>query len=160
MGSATAIAKAVLRHEVKASAFYNLAAEITHNDESRMVFLELVEMEDGHTQELVKKITNTHFASDFDPQAYIRELEATVDTTIRQGDSRVVLEGDMKQVLEFAIAMEEEAVENYGKMAAHAENDDVKQFCEEQVVEEQSHIKSLRQLLQSLDMDAEDRPEL
>ncbi len=41
MESPTDILKTVLSHEVKASAFYSLASEITHNDESRMLFIEL-----------------------------------------------------------------------------------------------------------------------
>ena len=160
MESAAEVLKAILNHEVKAAAFYTLASEITHNDESRMLFLELADMEEGHAKHVADQVKDTHFTVDFDPYAYIEELEATVETTLRNDTAKILLDGEMRDVLTMAISMEQAACDAYKSMAEKADDPEVKTFCEAQVVEEGEHKKRLEQHLLSLDMDVEERPDL
>ena len=160
METGTEILKKILHHEVKASAFYTLASEITHNDESRMLFLELADMEEGHAKSIADQVRDTHFTSGFDPYAFIEELESTVETTLRNDTTGILLDGEMADVLKMAISMEETAFEAYKLMANKAEDPEVKAFCEKQAEEEKGHKQQLLQLLTSLDMDEEERPDL
>ncbi|MES9897411.1 MAG: ferritin family protein [Sedimenticola sp.] len=154
------ILKTILSHEVKASAFYSLASEITHNDESRMLFIELADMEEGHAKSVADQVKGTHFSEGFDPYAYIEELESNVETTLRKDTAEILVDGDMKAVLNMAISMEEAAYQAYEVMAAKAEDEEVRTFCEAQAEEEKGHKKMLVQLLTSLDMDEDERPDL
>ncbi|MEJ1339229.1 MAG: ferritin family protein [Candidatus Sedimenticola sp. (ex Thyasira tokunagai)] len=160
MENPTEILKTILSHEVKASAFYALASEITHNDESRMLFIELADMEEGHAKAVADEVKDTPFSHGFDPYAYIEEQEANVETTLRKDVTEILVDGEMRDVLNMAISMEERAYRAYDAMAEKAEDPAIKTFCKVQAEEERGHKKMLVQLLTSLDMDEDERPDL
>ncbi len=152
--------KDALSSEVKAAALYELAAETTQDDESRMLFLKLVDMEEGHARVLANKVKNAPCGQEFDVDAYMKELESQVTPTLSDEERDIITKGTVHQVLEMAIDHELKARDTYQNLADEAVDPDVKSYCLEMVEEEQGHATSLRNLLTSLDMSPEDRPGL
>ncbi|MBF0379526.1 MAG: ferritin family protein [Magnetococcales bacterium] len=151
--------KKAIAAEVTASAFYSLASEVTKHDDTRMVFIELSTMEDDHAQELVNKYKDAFSAQDFDSQAYLDEL-IRQDAGVNVEQSNLVKSGNMREVLEFAISMENSAKETYDKLADEVIDPTFKKYCLELAEEEVQHAKTLTDSLNSLDMDWEERPAL
>lgn len=160
MKTAADVFKTALQHEVKAATFYYRAAEISQNDESRMVLLDLNSMEEGHAQELVDKAKGAPCGQEFDAEAYLRELEDSMAATLTPEDDRILKTGDMRAVLELAIRMETQGWDTYLSFAEKAATPEVKSYLLDLAAEEEEHINRLTQLLTSLDMDVEDRPGL
>ncbi|MBF0444234.1 MAG: ferritin family protein [Magnetococcales bacterium] len=151
--------KKAIAAEVTASAFYSLASEVTKHDDTRMVFIELSSMEDDHAQDLVNKFKNAFPTKEFDSQAYLDEL-IKKDEGVDIERSNLVKTGSMKEVLEFAISMENSAKETYEKLADEVIDPTFKQYCIDLAQEEIEHAKTLTNTLDSLDMDMESRPGL
>lgn len=160
MSAAVDVLKEALRNEARAAAFYELAAEVTQDDESRMLFLEMVDFEEGHARTLVERVGGSATFKGFDAAAYVKELESSVETTLKRTETDVIVNGTIRQVLELAIKMEQRAQETYETLAAHAENEEVESLCRDQAREEEQHARALHRMLGSLDMDEEDRPGL
>jgi len=160
MTSTTDILKTALAHEVKASAFYNHASEITENDEARMIFIELTNFEDTHPQRLIDIATAHNLAPDVDLNTYLKDLERDADNTLPAKATELLKSGNMQAVLKFAIKMEEDAEATYRNLAEQMDDDQAKHFCLEIAEEEKSHAKILTQGLDSLSMDEDDRPAL
>lgn len=160
MQSAADVLKNALFNEVKASAFYAKAAEITQNDASRMVFLSLSDMEDDHARVLIQRAANAPCAAEFDASAYLSQLEATMDATITVEENELLKTGTVRQVLEMAVQLESTARDTYLELAEKAQSAEVKEFCQLLAKEEDGHLARLTRLLQSLDMDEDDRPGL
>lgn len=137
MRTAAEILKAAIEHEVKAGVFYNKAAELTNNDESRMVFLELIGMEDDHAKELVNMVKTSAFAVEFDAQAYLDELEENAENSVTVEETDLIKNGDMKAVLTMAIEMEEKATKNYEDLAASYTDPHVIGYCKKLAEEEE-----------------------
>ncbi|MBF0187177.1 MAG: ferritin family protein [Magnetococcales bacterium] len=150
--------KAAILHEVKAGAFYNRAAEVTNNDESRMLFLELAGMEDDHAGGLVKSAKKDPALQRLDAEAMLKDAMNSTEGKISKKEEDTISSGNLKEVLEMAIGFEKEAEETYRKMATKAKDDNFKAFCEQLCKEEAGHKNSLTTLLNNLDMDIEDRP--
>jgi rubrerythrin len=152
--------KSALKHEVRSEVFFNQAAEITKNDESRMLFLELAGMEEDHIWRLISKTKSTPWPEEFNPETYVKELESSIKSIISVDETEILQNGDMKAVLELAIGMEKEAYETFVELAEKAASQEVKNCCRELSREEQKHLNSLTSLLASLDMDEDDRSSL
>ncbi|MEE9165386.1 MAG: ferritin family protein [Nitrospinota bacterium] len=152
--------KTALKHEVKSEAFYNRAAEITKNDESRMLFLELSDMENDHIRHIINKTKGTPWPQEFNPETYVKELESSIKSIISVEETEILENGDMKTILELAIGMEKEAYKTYLELEEKAASQEVKNYSRELSREEQKHLNSLTSLLTSLDMDEEDRSSL
>jgi rubrerythrin len=151
--------KKAIAAEVTASAFYSLASEVTQHDDTRMVFIELSTMEDDHAQELVNKFKNSFSVEEFDSQAYLNKL-IKEDAGVDIERSALVKNGSMKEVLEFAISMENTAKSTYEKLADEVIDPKFKQYCVDLAQEEEEHARTLTNSLDSLDMDMEERPGL
>ncbi len=160
MEKAIEIFKNALELEVNAEIFYEKAAEITDDDESRMVFLELSDMEDGHAHRIIERFKNTPFGQAFDADSWLKELETTSEKNMEVKVSDLINQGDMRAILESAIKMEEEARDNYKRLSEKFSDPDDIAYCSDLANEEQKHVNSLMQLLRSIDMEPEDRPEL
>lgn len=152
--------KSALKHEVRSEVFFNQAAEITKNDESRMLFLELAGMEEDHIWRLISKTKSTPWPEEFNPETYVKELESSMESIISVDETEILQNGDMKAVLELAIGMEKKAHETFVELAEKAASQEVKNCCRELSREEQKHLNSLTSLLASLDMDEDDRSSL
>ena len=160
MKATAQLLKTALYHEVKSEAFYKRAAEITKNDESRMLFLELSDMENDHIRNLISKTKDTPWPQEFNPEIYVKELESSMESIISVEETEILQNGDMKAVLELAIGMEKEAYKTYLELEEKAASQEVKDYSRELSREEQKHLNSLNTLLTSLDMDEEDRSSL
>jgi rubrerythrin len=160
MEKAIEIFKNALELEVQAELFYEKAAEITNNDESRMVFLELADMEDGHAHRIVERFKDTPFGQAFDADAWLQELERETAKNLPMEANELVTSGDMRAVLDFAVKMEEDARDSYQHLADIFTDPDDKAYLTDLANEEQQHVNAVLQLRHSLDMDAEERPDL
>jgi rubrerythrin len=160
MEKAIEIFKNALELEVQAELFYEKAAEMTTDDESRMVFLELTDMEDGHAHRIVERFKDTDFGKLFDADAWLQELEEETAKNLPLEANELVTSGNMRAVLDFALKMEEDARDSYQHLAEIFTDPDDKAYCTDLANEEQEHINAIMQLRQSLDMDVEERPDL
>ena len=160
MQAAIQFFKDALRNEVKASAFYDKAAEITQDDKSRMLFIELAGMEDDHTNLLLTKVKNAPCGKAFDVDGYVNELEASTDPVISAEEAKIIESGSLHEVLGLAIELEQQTCNVYEGLEREAVDPDVKANCKELASQERKHIQELTNLLNSLDMAKEDRPGL
>ena len=153
------LCKDAIAGEVIASAFYSLAAEVTRNDEARMVFLSLSTMEDDHAQELVNKFSAANGVPDFNAQEYLDDL-IKQDSGIDVETTSIIRNGTPHQVLNLAISLENEAKDKYTQLANKAIDPELKKYCLELAKEEEQHALELTKTLDSLDMDSSERPGL
>lgn len=160
MGTANDVLKNALANEVKAAAFYGLASKITPDDETRMLFIELAGMEEGHSRDFLEKAIGTELADGFDAEAYLEELERDMEEKAETAHNDLFESGDMEKVLDFAISMEAHARDTYQVMASMVENPVIKKYCAELAEEEEGHRKMLEQARTSLSMELEERPGL
>ncbi len=160
MEKAIEIFKNALELEVQAELFYEKAAEMTTDDESRMVFLELADMEDGHAHRITERFKDTAFGKSFDADAWLQELEVETAKILPTEASKLVASGDMRAVLDFAVKMEEDARDSYQHLADIFSDPDDKAYCADLANEEQAHVNAVLQLRRSLDMDENERPDL
>jgi rubrerythrin len=160
MEKAIEIFKNALELEVQAELFYEKASELTDDDESRMVFLELADMEDGHAHQIVERFKHTDFGKLFDADAWLKEVEREDNKILDVVAVDVIAQGDMKAILKYAIKMEEDARDNYQRLAETFTDPDDVAYCSDLAQEEQRHVASLLDLVRSIDMDPEDRPVL
>jgi rubrerythrin len=160
MEKAIEIFKNALELEVQAEIFYEKAAEIADDDESRMVFLELSDMEDGHARRIVEQFKKTSFGQQFDADNWLQELERESGKTLDMQAGELIAQSNMREILRYAIRMETTARDNYKHLCERFSDSDDIAYCSDLADEEQQHINSLTQLLRSIDMDPEDRPRL
>ncbi len=160
MEKAIEIFKNALELEVQAELFYEKASELTKDDESRMVFLELADMEDGHAHRIVERFKDTDFGKMFDADSWLEEVEREDNKILDVEAIDVIAQGDMKAILKYAIRMEEDARDNYKRLAERFTDPDDIAYCSDLAEEEQKHVNSLHDLLRSIDMDPEERPVL
>ena len=158
MQAAIELFKTAILSEVKADLFYSTAAEITEDDESRMLFLELASMEDDHAQALVNRVKKAPCGKEFDGAAYLKDLETSQTASINDDDKEFIKNSSIRDVLAKAISMENEASETYAKLAEASEDAEVKKYCLELKMVELAHARKLTNLLNSMDM--EDPPAL
>ncbi len=159
MEKAIEIFKNALELEIEAGVFYEKAAEMTKDDESRMVFLELAGMEDNHAQLILERFKDTDFGKSFDADGWFKELEEETEKLSVEA-SDLITTGDMRTVLSFALKMEEEARDSYQHLSEIFTDAEDRAYCADLAKEEQEHINAIVQLLQSLDMEPEERPDL
>jgi rubrerythrin len=159
MEKAIEIFKNALELEVEAGVFYEKAAEMTSDDESRMVFFELAGMEDNHAHLIVERFKDTDFGKLFDADSWLKELEVESQKLSIEA-TELITTGDMRAVLDFALKMEEEARDSYQHLSEIFTDAEDKAYCADLAKEEQGHINAIMQLRQSLDMDIEERPDL
>ncbi|MBF0271075.1 MAG: ferritin family protein [Magnetococcales bacterium] len=160
METVTDLIKQALRNEIHASAFFAKAAEMTKDDESRMLFLELGGMEDNHADTFVAKLKDSTCGQDMDLPAYLKELERSSGPVMTAEELAIIENGDARTVLRLAIDLETKAGQTYAKLADEIVDMDVKAYCLDLVRQENIHASALTKHLRSLDMEEEDRPGL
>jgi rubrerythrin len=154
------VVKKALYNEVRSQAFYRLAAELTDRDDTRMLFVELGELEQDHARQIAARIARPPLSLDFDARAYIDELEANVTVMVPPGDAATVRSGDVKAVLKLAKRLEVESRDAYRDLAKRTDRPALRAFCEELARLEEGHLEEIRRLERSLDMPEEERPAL
>lgn len=160
MQEITKILKAALFNEVKSGTFYTKAAEITDENDSRMLFLELSGKEDDHARLIVKKLEGTPYAKEFDLEAYLNYLESTNESPFSAEESKTLKSCDIKKVLDLAIGQEKKALEIYLNLEKKAVDPELKSLCHELVQEEKGHLNSVTTMRLSLNISEEERPAL
>ena len=150
--------KNAIEAEIRAQVFYAKAAELTNDDESRMVFIELAGMEEGHAQHLVDHFNKGPVAEATDLQAFLDETEADTDKLLEVVETPFVKDGSMDKVLDFAITQEHKARDNYIALIGKMVDSEDRRYCEELAQEEEEHAARLLKLRRSLDMADEERP--
>lgn len=152
--------KKAIADEVKASIFYRLASETTEDDQARMVFLDLVSMEENHAKELISRVKGTSLLEGWDVESYLKEVESTTSVAIFDDIAPIIRRGNTKTILELARNIEVNACKNYETLVAKSTEKALKDFFSDMVNEEKSHIKQMEFLLLSLDIDEQDKPGL
>lgn len=160
MEKAIEIFKNALELEVQAEIFYEKAAEITDDGESRMIFLELSDMEDNLARRIVERFKKTSFGKEFDADSWLKELELESGKTLDMKAGELITQSDMREILKYAINMEKTARDNYKRLSERFTDPEDIAYCSDLANEEQKHINSLTRLLRSIDMDPEERPRL
>jgi rubrerythrin len=160
MTTALEAVKKALYNEVRSQAFYRLAADRAERDDTRVLFLELGDLEGDHARELVRHISGPPLNLEFDADAYVSKLEHDVAATVPPEDAQTVKSGDLKAVLKLAKRLEVESRDGYRALARHTEEPKVRAFCEELSRLEEGHLDEIRKLELSLDMAEEARPAL
>ena len=152
--------KDALIKEVKAGAMYSRAAEITQNDEARMLFLELSSEEDDHARDLFKKAKGTPLEQASKLDDYVKKLESSPEGVVPKEDLEIIQRGEIREVLQLASNHEKETMEAFMALADKEANRELKDFYLEFARMEKKHLNSLNQLLNSLDMEEDERPAL
>jgi rubrerythrin len=154
------IVKHAIENEVKAKAFYAQASQITTEGESQMVFLELTEMESGHAQLLVDRFGTLLGDEGLDATAFLNDVEARIALSPGVRESELLTRGEMRPVIEFAIAMEAAARDSYNALGARLTDTGLKLICDDLAGEEQKHFDLLSDLRKSVDTPIDERPAL
>jgi rubrerythrin len=154
------IVKLAIENEVKAKAFYADASQITSEGESQMVFLELTEMENGHARLLVNRFGTLLRQDGLDAETFLSDLEARVAQNPGVQESALITRGEMRPVIEFAIAREAEARDNYKDLGSRLTDVGLKAVCDDLAREEQKHFDLLSDLRKSVDTPIDERPAL
>jgi rubrerythrin len=154
------IVKHAIENEVKAKAFYAQASQITTEGESQMVFLELTEMENGHAQLLVNRFGTLLRVEGLDAEAFLGDLEAKAARSPGERETELITRGEMRPVIEFAIAMEAAARDSYNDLGSRLTDIGLKAVCDDLAREEQKHFDLLSDLRKSVDTPIDERPAL
>ncbi|MBF0178296.1 MAG: ferritin family protein [Magnetococcales bacterium] len=160
MEKAVQLLRVAILNEIKASAYYAQAAEVTTNDVSRMLLLELASQEEDHARHLIDMTRGTPLGHKFDAETYLRELEKDPEGSLSARENQALAKADPRGVLEIAMHMEAESRDNLRAMADAVTDPALRKYCLDLSAEEQSHFSSLERALSSLDMPDEDRPAL
>jgi rubrerythrin len=150
--------KNAIEAEVRSQAFYRKASQLTEDERSRKVFIDLTEMEDNHAQHLVDRLNQGEIAAACDLQAFLNETEARANQLLEVIKTPFIKQGNMAQVLDFAINQEIKAQENYAALRDRLSDPDARQFCAQMVAEEGAHAEHLRKLRRSLETDHQEHP--
>lgn len=154
------IVKIAIEKEVRARIFYDKASEITRDGESQMVFLELVEMEDGHARRLTGRFGDLLGQQGTDAEVFLRETERALEAGLSVEETELIKNGDLRAVIEFAIGREADARDGYLALADRLQAEDDRAFCEGLAAEEQQHFDTLAKLRISVDTPIDERPAL
>ena len=157
MESVVDILRTAIDNEIKAQVFYAKASEITEVGESQMVFLELTEMEKGHSRLIVDRFGDVFKAAGFDAQSYIEEREAETDRVLSLTENAVLSRGQVREALEFAIGLEERARDAYLGLVERVPEEAKREVLRELAAEEQLHYDMLSKALTSMDTPPEER---
>jgi len=154
------LVKLALDNEIRAKAFYEGASEITSDGESQMVFIELAGMEDQHAQLIVNRFGDIFQREGFDAAGHVQQAASNKALVMESEGGEVIKRGDMRSVVEFAIAKEIGARDNYRQLASQVNREEQRALCEDLATEEQKHHDLLSNLRISMDTPLDERPAL
>ena len=160
MESVVDILKHAIDNEIKAKVFYGKAAGITEDGESQMVFLQLVEMEDGHARTLVDRFGDLFAEAGFPAAEYVAKRESETEKDLDLHENEIIERGDIRAALDFAIGLEERARDAYLGLMSRVDRDEQREVLKDLAGEEQKHYDMLSGLLASVDLPSDERPAL
>ena len=151
------ILRTAIDNEIKAQVFYAKASEITEVGESQMVFLELTDMEKGHSRLISERFADVFKAAGFDAEAYIEKREAETDDVLSLSENEILSRGQVQEALEFAIGLEEKARDAYLDLVERVPEEAKRDVLKQLAAEEQMHYDMLSKALVSMDTPPEER---
>lgn len=154
------LVRLALDNEIRAKAFYERASEITGDGESQMVFIELAGMEDQHAQLIVNRFGDIFQQAGFDAAGHVQQAASSHTPAVESKENAVIESGDMRSVVEFAIAKEIGARDNYHQLANQVSSEEQRALCDDLAAEEQKHHDMLSNLRVSMDTPLDERPAL
>lgn len=160
MTSLAEIFKQALTNEVKARAFYRVASKITHNDASRMLFIELAGLEENHARKLVDMAREIAFEPAWDPAAFLDSLESTTHASVSDHELKALLDGDMKTVLDVAREMEHASMTAYRTLAVKSTDDEARDYFAKLAKQEAGHLAEVDRMALALGIPEADRASL
>ena len=135
--------KLALFNEVKSSAFYRRAAEVTRYNESRVWLLALAGLEEDHAHAIARRVGSNGFAAEFDALRYLDELQATVEVVLTPEEEAIVVAGERPEVFALAKSMELMASEVYHSLAQGTGDPELAQFFHSLAKQERGHFEEL-----------------
>lgn len=150
MWTLTEVFKMALYNEVRSQLFYQKAAEITEQEESREWLACLATMEENHARQIAERIAKDGAAIGFDPVAYLDKLTANVHPSFFAEADEVLRHGDAEAVFEFAKEMERAARNTYEVLAEGTEVPEQRDFFLALARQEQGHHDELCRIEESL----------
>ncbi len=154
------IFKQALTNEVKARAFYRVAGEITHDDASRMLFIELAGLEESHARELVNMAKEIAFEPAWDPAAFLDSLETTTHASVSDHELKALLDGDMKTVLGIAREMEHTSMTAYRTLSEKSTDGEAREYFDKLARQEAGHLAEVERMALALDIPEAERTAL
>ncbi len=154
------IVKLAIANEVRAKVFYAKAADITSDGESQMVFIELTEMENGHAELLVDRFGVLLQHEGVDGAQYLATLAEDTERTLGVEATDLIVRGEMRAVIEFAIGMETRARDSYIELRDSLTDVGLQAVCEDLAQQEQQHHDMLSALRVDVDTPIDERPAL
>ena len=151
------ILRTAIDNEIKAQVFYAKASEMTEIGESQMVFLELTEMEKGHSQLLVEHFADVFEAAGFDAEAYVGKRGAETEEVLTLHENEILSRGQLHEALQFAIDLEARARDAYLGLVERVPEEAKREVLKELAAEEQMHHDMLSKALTSMDTPPEER---
>jgi rubrerythrin len=152
--------KQALRNETKARAFYRLASEVTQNDESRMLFIDLAGFEENHARQLIDMTQGVDFEADWDAEAYLDELEDDPHAGIPEHELQTIHNSDMAEVLKLAREMELSSMTTYRTLAEGVDDEKIRDYFTKLAEQESHHLAEVERRALALDMEDSDRAAL
>jgi rubrerythrin len=129
-------------------------------DESKILFTELADLEVGHAHELAQRASKPPLNLEFDALGYVEKLEKRVAGKMSPMDKKTVRTGSSKAVLKLAKQREADARDIYQRLARETEDPSMKAFCEELSFMEQAHLNHIGKLERAMTMPNSERPSL
>ncbi|MBI5136992.1 MAG: ferritin family protein [Nitrospirae bacterium] len=160
MATSIKTVKRALLSEVKSRAFYRLATTLTDRDDSRVLFMELADLEVDHARDLARRVSEPPLNLDFDAFAYVEKLEERVSGVISPEDEKTVRKGDSKEILKLARRREAEARDSYRDLATETDDPSMRAFFEDLSRLEQGHLDEIKRLELALTIPEAERPSL
>jgi rubrerythrin len=160
MSNLVDVFKQALRNETKARAFYRLASEVTHNDESRMLFIELAGFEESHARQLVDMAHGLRFEDAWDADAYLDELESQTHASIPDHEIHAILDSDMAKVLRLAREMELNSLTAYRTLADGVSDGKIREYFTKLAEQESYHLAEVDRMALALEMEDSERAAL
>jgi rubrerythrin len=150
MWTLTEVFKMALYNEVRSQLFYERAAELTEQDESREWLSCLATMEENHARQIAERIARGGEQIDFDPMAYLDQLIANVHPSFFAEAEEVLRRGDVAAVFAFAKEMELTARNTYEVLAEGTEVPAQRELFSALAAQEQGHHDELCRIEESL----------
>jgi rubrerythrin len=151
------ILRTAIDNEIKAQVFYAKASEFTEVGESQMIFLELTDMEKGHSRLILDRFADVFAAAGFDAEAYVAMHEAETREVLTLHENEILSRGEIREALQFAIGLEEKARDGYLDLVERVPEEAKRDVLKQLAAEEQMHHDMLSKALVSMDTPPEER---
>jgi len=152
--------KTALKSEVQSELFFRRAAELTVRDDSRVMFMELADLEESHVHNMASRVAGTQLSQNFDAPGYVTRLEATMGTSVSADEAQAVRSGDLRTVIRLAEGRETDLRDSLLFLAREVDDTSSKSLYTALSQLEDEHLDELKRLERAIDMPDTERPAL